>query len=173
MSKQHYLMQDQGLCIGCLSCQLHCRANKNLPAGPKPGQIVTIGPKHVGGQPRSAYVFMACFHCDTPWCVTACPTGAMVKREEDGLVYVQDELCVGCKACIIGCPFGAVQWNPVNLKAVKCDFCKDRIDQGMEPACVSNCTTKCLSFGNLTNLAKAKRLISEEDLREYEPNTSP
>ena len=71
----------------------------------------------------------------------------MQKRPEDGIVFVDDKLCVGCKACITACPWGTPQWNPQTGKAVKCDFCMDRVDQGLEPACVTKCVTGCLSFG--------------------------
>jgi NADPH-dependent glutamate synthase beta subunit-like oxidoreductase/Fe-S-cluster-containing dehydrogenase component len=96
--------------------------------------------------PKMDFVFMPCFHCDEPWCVPACPTGAMQKRDKDGIVFVDEELCIGCKSCIEACPYGAPQWNPHTGKVVKCDYCMDRIDQGLEPACVTKCVTKCLHF---------------------------
>lgn len=156
MSK-FYLFQDQDNCIGCLSCQIHCKANKSLPVGPLPTQIVTIGPKMVHGLPRAAYVYMPCFHCERPWCVSACPTGAMQKRPADGIVFVDESLCVGCKSCMLACPWGAPQWNPETRKVVKCDYCIDRIDQGLEPACANNCTTKCLHFGEAGEVPQMKR----------------
>ena len=104
-----------------------------------------------------AYVFMPCFHCEDPWCVAACPTGAMQKRPKDGIVFVDDKLCVGCKACITACPWGTPQWNPQTGKAVKCDYCMDRVDQGLEPACVTKCITKCLHFGTPDVKSKTSR----------------
>ncbi|MGD9211931.1 MAG: 4Fe-4S binding protein [Desulfobacteraceae bacterium] len=146
---QSYLFQDVRKCIGCRSCEVQCKTNKNLPLGPKPCQIVQVGPKMVGGLPRSAFVFMPCYHCEKPWCVAACPTGAMQKRAEDGIVFVDSETCVGCKACIRACPWGAPQWDALTRKVVKCDYCKDRLDQGLEPACVTVCPTHCLTFGRV------------------------
>lgn len=144
MSK-YYLHQDIKKCINCRACEVQCKANKSLPQGPRPCQIIEIGPKMVGGQPKASYVFMSCFHCEDPWCITACPSGAMKKRE-DGIVFIDEELCTGCKKCITACPWGAPQWNPETKKVVKCDFCMDRIDMGLEPACVTTCITQCLSF---------------------------
>ncbi len=163
MSK-YYLMLDQTKCIGCLSCQLHCRENKNLPEGPKPGQIMVVGPKFMGDNPTSAHIFISCFHCDTPWCVNSCPTLALEKRE-DGIVLLKEELCVGCKSCIVGCPFGCMQWNPDNQKVTKCDLCFERVDEGQEPACVANCTTKCLKFGKTEDRKpNSDCLVTDADL---------
>ena len=81
--------------------------------------------------------------------MAACPTGAMQKRESDGIVFTDFDRCIGCKACMVACPWGVVQWNPDTRKVVKCDYCKDRVDQGLKPACVTVCTTGCLSFREL------------------------
>jgi Fe-S-cluster-containing dehydrogenase component len=103
MSK-YYIYQDTKRCIGCFSCESHCKTKNNLPIGPRLTQIISVGPREINNLPRMAYVFMPCFHCQDPWCVAACPTGAMQKRPEDGIVFVDDNLCVGCKACITACP---------------------------------------------------------------------
>jgi len=171
---RYYLFQDQDNCIGCHSCQIHCKASKSLGVGPLPSQIITVGPKMIHGLPRSAYVFMPCFHCQRPWCVAACPTGAMQKRPSDGIVFVDQSLCVGCKSCMLACPWGAPQWNPETRKVVKCDYCVDRLDQGLLPACVTNCTTKCLHFGQpeeIPNLKRERyaRKVSFDREREEEP----
>ena len=93
MSK-YFLLQDQKNCIGCLSCEVHCKSNKGLDVGPRLCQIISVGPKMVNRLPQMAFVFMPCFHCDEPWCVSVCPTGAMRKRPEDGIV-----LCGTCSLC--------------------------------------------------------------------------
>jgi len=154
---QYYILQDLSQCIGCLSCEVHCKTNKNLPVGPRLGQIIQVGPKIVDGRPKLAFVFMPCFHCSEPWCVPVCPTGAMRVRPKDQIVYVDQSLCVGCKSCISACPWGAPQWNPQTNKVVKCDYCMDRIDQGLQPACVSKCVTHCLKFGRIGELEPEKR----------------
>jgi Fe-S-cluster-containing dehydrogenase component len=146
MMSKYFLTQDKDRCIGCLSCEVYCQKNKDLPEGPRLCQIVVMGKRKVRNLPREAYVYMGCFHCDNPVCVAACPTGAMTKREKDGVVYVDDDKCVGCAACVVACPWGAVQWNPKTEKATKCDLCKDRLDQGLKPVCATVCTTGCLEF---------------------------
>jgi Fe-S-cluster-containing dehydrogenase component len=111
----------------------------------------------VGKIPRIDFIYMSCFHCEKPWCVDACPTGAMQRRDKDGIVFVQESLCVGCKACITACPWGVPQWQSDTGKVDKCDLCKDRIDQGLEPACVTKCTTNCLTFSLAEEVSEQKR----------------
>jgi Fe-S-cluster-containing dehydrogenase component len=81
----------------------------------------------------------------------------MQKRVKDGIVFVDHNLCVGCKACITACPWGAPQWNQELGKVVKCDYCKDRVDMGLKPACVTVCTSHCLSFGIAEELPNVRR----------------
>ena len=156
MSK-YFMLQDQQKCIGCHSCEIQCKCNKGLPPAPRLCQVIEVGPENIDGKPRASYIFMPCFHCENPWCVAACPTGAMQRREKDGIVWVDHDLCVGCKTCISACPWGAPQWNPEIGKVVKCDYCMDRIDAGLKPACVTTCTTNCLSFDNTEKLPAVKR----------------
>ena len=153
---QYFILQDNKKCIRCHACEVQCKANKSLGIGPKLCQVVEVGPKLVGNLPKAAYVFMPCYHCEKPWCVAACPTGAMQKRD-DGIVFVDHEECVGCKACIRACPWGAPQWDPENDTIVKCDFCMDRLDQGLQPACVTVCITGAISFGKLSELPQTRR----------------
>ena len=124
---QYYLLQDQKKCIGCLSCEAHCKTFQGVPPGPRLSRIIPVGPKSIGKVPRMSYVFMPCFHCEDPWCVSVCPTGAMQKRPADGIVFVEPNLCVGCKSCMTACPWGAPQWNPLTRKVVKCNYCMDRV----------------------------------------------
>ncbi len=156
MSK-YYLIQDTKKCIGCHACEIQCKSNKSLPVGPRLCQIIEVGPQLIDNVPRASYIFMPCFHCQNPWCVAACPTGAMTRREKDGIVFVDHNLCVGCKTCISACPWGAPQWDPEVGKVVKCDYCMDRIDAGLKPACVTACTTHCLKFDKAEHIPQLKR----------------
>jgi Fe-S-cluster-containing dehydrogenase component len=81
----------------------------------------------------------------------------MQKREKDGIVFVENSLCVGCKSCMSACPWGTPQWNAETRKVVKCDFCKDRVDAGLKPACATICTTHCLHFGKPEEIPPVKR----------------
>jgi Fe-S-cluster-containing dehydrogenase component len=151
---RYCITQNLDRCIGCLSCEIYCKENKRLPEGPRLCQIVSLGRRTLRDLPRETYVYLGCFHCENPVCVAACPTGAMQKRVADGIVHVDPDLCVGCKACMVACPWGAAQWEPRAEKAVKCDLCMDRLAKGLKPVCVSVCTTQCLS---LTDAEEAPR----------------
>lgn len=145
MSK-YIFKTNQERCISCNACEVHCKQKNKVPTGAKLGQMVSVGPVNRGGKPKIMNLFMPCFHCEQPWCVAACPTNAMVRREEDGIVYVQRDLCVGCKACIISCPWDIPQWDETTGTVMKCDLCMDRLDAGLKPACVTACTTHALEF---------------------------
>jgi anaerobic dimethyl sulfoxide reductase subunit B (iron-sulfur subunit) len=80
------------------------------------------------------YLSIACNHCDEPVCVSGCPTGAMHKREEDGLVLVDDNICVGCRYCEMRCPYGAPQFDAQAKVMRKCDGCLDRLEKICVPS---------------------------------------
>lgn len=133
-------------CIGCHGCELHCKTNKGLPVGPILCEINHESlKKAVRGVPKTEFRFRSCYHCEDPYCVPVCPTGAMRKRE-DGIVYVDQETCIGCMACVGACPWAVPQHNPATGKVVKCDYCMDRVDAGLKPACVTRCAAHALKF---------------------------
>ena len=169
MSK-YILKHDEPNCIACQACEVHCKTNKQLGPGPFPCKIITSDLVEIECNPKMRIVFMPCFHCEDPWCVKACPTGAMQRREKDGIVRVQSAICIGCKSCISACPWGTPQWDPASRKVVKCDFCVDRVEEGLQPACVTKCVTGCLSFGVATEEHDPRReryahfIIAEEQI---------
>jgi Fe-S-cluster-containing dehydrogenase component len=75
----------------------------------------------------------------------------MQKRNTEGIVFVDHALCVGCKACITACPWGAPQWHPEVGKAVRCDYCIVTVDQGLKPACVTVYIPHCLAFSEIVD----------------------
>ncbi len=151
------LFQDEKKCISCRSCEVQCKINKGLATGPRPGKIITAGPVTRNGRVMAKYVFTTCRHCEDPFCVQACPVGAVQKRPSDGIVFIDQELCVGCQSCIMACPWGAPQWDEEKGVVVKCDYCKDRLDAGLEPACVTACPTGSLIFISTENIPSIKR----------------
>ncbi len=140
------LQHDTHYCIGCSACEVQCKTNKALQPGTSLCRIIRLSDNEHFFQDADEFVFMPCFHCTEAACQTVCPTGAIKKRPQDGIVYIEASLCIGCKSCITACQWGACQWNEVTQKAVKCDLCMDRLAQDKQPACVTVCPTQCLTI---------------------------
>ena len=92
-----------------------------------------------------------CNHCDNAPCVDVCPTGASFKRDEDGIVLVEPDMCIGCKACMVACPYDARYYNEHANTIDKCTFCLPRTSVGLDPACVTTCVGESRSFGDLND----------------------
>jgi len=142
---------DVRYCTGCLTCVMACKDKNNLGVGALFRRVSRIE----GGEfphPWGFYLSMACNHCTEPPCVCNCPTGAMQKREKDGIVFVDKDKCIGCRYCMWSCPYGAINYIEEEGKVGKCNFCMDLIDQGLTPACVDACPMRILHFGDLDEL---------------------
>lgn len=153
MNEQYGFWIEPERCIKCWACQVACKAWKGTKAG-------TVNVRRVldvwnGTFPdvTRTFVSMSCLHCGDPACASVCPTGAITKRAEDGIVVVDQDKCIGCHYCFYACPFGVPQYGP-DGKMYKCDFCLDRLEEGKEPACVATCPTGALHSGTMEELAK-------------------
>jgi anaerobic dimethyl sulfoxide reductase subunit B (iron-sulfur subunit) len=105
------------------------------------------------------YMIFPCWHCLNPVCVPACPTGAILKRDADGIVVVDSEACSGNEACdekcLKACPYNAPQFGPERgAKMRKCNYCLDRFTQGKLPNCIEACPVRALDAGPLEELEK-------------------
>jgi Fe-S-cluster-containing dehydrogenase component len=112
----------------------------------------------------------SCLHCETPDCVTVCPTGASYKRAEDGIVLVDAEKCIGCKLCSWACPYGAREYSDQRGVMQKCTLCVDRIynesfeEYDRQPACVMACPTRARHFGDLGDpQSDVSKLVAERN----------
>jgi molybdopterin-containing oxidoreductase family iron-sulfur binding subunit len=175
-------------CIGCNACTIACKAENATPAGIFWAKVLE---KEVGKYPAARRVFLPvlCNHCDKPICREVCPTGATYKRE-DGIVLIDYELCIGCRSCIEACPYGPrsfydgagnyyaegetlyekARQNHAEGIVMKCNFCVDRVDQGLDPACVVTCPTECRIFGDLEDPdSRVSHLVAENNARPLLP----
>lgn len=139
---------DITICSSCKTCQIACKDKNNLQVG------VNFRTVHYfeGGKfpkPWAYPISMSCNHCAKPKCVENCPTGAMFKRKEDGVVIHRKERCIGCRMCVWSCPYGAPQYIKAAGKVGKCDMCADLLAKGEQPACVSSCPMRALQYGDI------------------------
>lgn len=144
---------DQTRCTGCHTCAVACKQWNGVPAGPASWRRVTT--MEAGKFPKVtvAHLSLSCCHCFQPACVAACPASAITKRAEDGIVLVDQSLCVaGCRACLSTCPYESPQFRDDRSKMEMCDFCLERLEQGQQPLCVVSCPLRALDSGPLEEL---------------------
>lgn len=190
---------DLKRCIGCNACVIGCKQENSLPEG----VFFTKTLSHEYGEypnTQRVYIPTICNHCEDAPCEKVCPSGATYTRD-DGIVMVDGDLCIGCSSCAVACPYdqrtmmeehllkdgmygngdltpfeedGYSRWTAGTV--VKCDFCSQRVDAGLEPACVYTCPTDARIFGDLDDPnSKAATLIRERNGKPPLPekNTKP
>ena len=102
-----------------------------------------------------SFFSLSCFHCADAPCLRVCPSGAIFRKDPQGVVLVDRDLCVGCHSCEMACPFGAPKFAE-DGKMAKCDFCHERMENGLKPACVLACPAGALDVGPVEDLNKKK-----------------
>ena len=146
-------------CLACKSCEIACalvhsrskELAEAIEESPKPQRMVTVEAAGEYGVP------IQCRHCEDAPCITVCPTSAIHRHEVNEPVLIDRDMCIGCRFCLIVCPFGVIDISRDGRAAVKCDLCIERTDAGQEPACVASCPTGALEFCELTELLKERR----------------
>lgn len=173
MKVRYAIAVDTRRCVGCTACVLNCKAENAVPDGAFRSRIVT---ETTGTYPSLAMEIRSerCNQCDDAPCVSNCPTGASYYAK-GGIVLVDRDLCTGCKACVAACPYEA-RYIHDDGYADKCTFCIHRLGRGLLPACVTNCPTNALTFGDindpLTEISKLLR-TRQHKVRQPEEGTSP
>jgi formate dehydrogenase iron-sulfur subunit len=164
---------DTSVCIGCKACEVACKEWNQLPADDKgflgesldnTGELSGSTWRHVkfldnvpdetmGEGNGKAFLLMSdvCKHCQHASCMDVCPTGAIIRTEFD-TVFIQEDVCNGCRYCIAACPYDVIDIDKERDVARKCTLCYDRIQGGMEPACAKACPTDSIQFGPLDEL---------------------
>ncbi|MCG8483184.1 MAG: 4Fe-4S dicluster domain-containing protein [Clostridia bacterium] len=132
-------------CIGCKTCEVVCSFGKTMACNPKNAAVTVHDYEEVG-----IAVPMMCMQCEDAACMKVCPVSALT-RDEEGVVNIDFDNCIGCKMCISACPFGNVSFNSENKKIVKCDTCIG------EAKCAEFCPSKAIEFIEATGLNMANK----------------
>jgi len=179
------MVVDQERCVGCWSCAVVCKSENDVPLGMWWNRILTEGealdtPEIAQGQLEMQWLPVACQHCDNAPCVKVCPVGATFHAE--GGIVVQDyERCIGCRYCMVACPYGVRTFNwgvpdrPVDFEfgmvaprpvgtVEKCTMCIHRVAAGQVPSCVWSCPAQARVFGDLDDPdSRVARLIRDRE----------
>jgi len=159
---------DHSRCIGCHACTVACKSENGVPVGDfrtwvkytETGAFPTV---------KRDFAVLRCNQCTDAPCVTICPVSALEKRS-DGIVDVDPAQCIGCKACMHGCPYDALYINESTGTAEKCHFCAHRTEQGLAPACAVVCPTEAIIPGDFDDPeSRVSRMRDEHALQARKP----
>jgi len=190
------LVIDLDICVGCHACAVACKEwNDGGQFGPLPDEHA-YGKEPLGvwfnrvhsyevtkddapaSKAMTIHFPRSCLHCETPDCVTVCPTGASYKRADDGIVLVDEDKCIGCQLCAWACAYGAREFSEERGVMQKCTLCVDRIynetfdEYDRQPACVMACPTRARHFGDLGDTeSKVSKLVAERGGYDLMPET--
>ena len=163
MTKHYVMLADTTRCINCKACVVACRAEWETPLGYSRDWVKEVELEKADGTPQVMLFPGRCQHCDDAPCIESCPSGAAYKRE-DGLVLQDNAICSGCELCVPACPYEARWLNPETNIISKCTYCQPRIDEGLQPTCVSTCVGRALIFGDKNDPnSEVSRLLEEKN----------
>ncbi len=160
---QRALLFDVTRCIGCRSCAKACKEAHGFPGSGEETELDAVTYTVLLDKGENRYLRRMCMHCDTPSCVSACPVGALEKTSLGPVTY-DGSKCMGCRYCMVACPFGVprYEWSKANPVVRKCDGCIERRKAGKPTACAEACPAEATIEGSREQLlAEARRRIAE------------
>ncbi len=144
MAKALYINYEK--CTGCRLCELVCAVSHDGVSNPARSRI-----KVMKWEAEGLYVPMSCQQCQDAPCMNVCPMKAISRNNETGVVSVDYDVCIGCRSCTLVCPFGAMNYNPIDKKVFKCDLCDG------DPQCVRFCDMKAVDFVEPDDISVGKK----------------
>ena len=158
------ILTDLTKCAGCEACALACKEINDLPRS-APSNMLSAYTWSAVEHRKGVNIRRQCMHCEEPACASACPVGALTKTPEGAVVYDGNK-CMGCRYCMIACPFGIpkYEWDKPIPVIQKCIFCYEKaLKKGEQPACTSVCPTGATIFGDRSALiSEAQRRIESQ-----------
>jgi Fe-S-cluster-containing dehydrogenase component len=142
------IVVDLDRCIGCFSCEISCKNENAIPLGEQWNKVIIEGPTGTFPDIEEYWLPTMCQQCQNAPCVNVCPTGASYRNDEN-IVLINKEKCIGCKYCMMACPYGVRSWNSTEKCVEKCTLCPQLTEAGYQPACVANCPGECRFYGDL------------------------
>jgi len=182
VQKPHYaFVIDIARCIDCRACQVACSVENRVPLSNTRIWVQDLGVQGTYPNLQRTFVPYNCMHCDNPPCTEVCVSGATYKDQQTGLVLVDQDACIGCGFCVDACPYDVRYLDKERGVVDKCNACLQRIEQGLQPACVATCVGDSRHFGDLNDpnsdaLAAMKnaksilRLDYEKNGKDTDPN---
>jgi len=147
------LLIDVDKCTGCRICELACSWVHEGVFNPLKSRISVISSRRDGID-----IPMVCQQCDTPLCQDVCPTAAISRDEETGAMIVDENRCIGCRMCLVACPFGGLSFDTEKHVVIKCDLC------GGDPACVKYCPVKAIEYIKADKVGLTRKRAGAEKL---------
>jgi len=148
-------------CVACRTCEIQCAVahSKSKKLEEAICEVQISAPRINVGSVLEAAIPLQCRHCEDAPCVEACPTKAIDRPDKESPVLINSDKCVGCKMCILVCPFGVINMNKKGKAILKCDLCFERLEKGEKPACVSGCPTHAIEFKEVTKVPGKKKYL--------------
>jgi anaerobic carbon-monoxide dehydrogenase iron sulfur subunit len=146
MEQEKVLVIDQKKCTGCKKCEIVCSVAHTGTSNPERSRIRVLKLDEIG-----FYLPISCQNCEKPQCTEVCPAKAAHRDLKSNKVLIDKKKCIGCKTCIISCPFGAPSFDEIERVSIKCDFCEGA------PLCVAACKNGAISYMDADTISLMKR----------------
>ena len=147
-NKRYAFVIETAKCIDCKACMVACKAENGVPVGHSRNWVNEDGPKGVFPNLSATFEPGNCMHCEKPACERVCPTRA-ITRTEEGIVLTDQDRCIGCRYCMMACPYNARYLDQARGVVDKCNFCVQRLTAGLDTACVNTCMTGARNVGDI------------------------